>query len=113
MDNDGASNSSLLLKSVVAPIVQNPTNEHALSSSSSVVSEPVDHGRDYVDALIQSLAYGAAGLGILVGHFPAGAALRRFGARNCVALALLISGFLTAGFPFLAKYGWFFLRQNF
>ncbi|KAI1722062.1 major facilitator superfamily domain-containing protein [Ditylenchus destructor] len=74
-------------------------------SQSSVTSQRIHSSSDYLEAIIQSLAFAGPGLGILVGHFPITLLLRRFGARKTIAVALLLSVFLTTALPFVAEQG--------
>uniref|UniRef100_A0A915EJA3 Major facilitator superfamily (MFS) profile domain-containing protein n=1 Tax=Ditylenchus dipsaci TaxID=166011 RepID=A0A915EJA3_9BILA len=74
------------------------------NSSSSIQQSSVPHA-DYLNILADCLVFAGPGLAVLLACYPTSLLLRRFGSRKVIAVALLVSGSLTASLPFLAAHG--------
>uniref|UniRef100_A0A183BPZ1 MFS domain-containing protein n=1 Tax=Globodera pallida TaxID=36090 RepID=A0A183BPZ1_GLOPA len=59
--------------------------------------------------LLQSFSFSVPGIGILLGHFPCVFLIRRISAHKMIFTALIISGAVTAAFPFIINSGVLFV----
>ncbi|KAL3116022.1 hypothetical protein niasHT_007322 [Heterodera trifolii] len=57
------------------------------------------------DRLVQSFSFSVPGVGILLGHFPSVFLIRRITAHKTIFVALILSGAVTAAFPFSINSG--------